>query len=538
MKAFLLAVLFALASPLWAHYGLIVKFKADPCPEKNTGIVSGTGNFLFDQLSADNGAQKFMKHREGRKSQQYFFTVEFATQEQLDRVLKNCAGNAAIAYAEADQQGSAGGTQMLAPNDAAYGNQWGLHNDGTFPMSTAVAGADIDMENAWNITQGSTTVVVGTIDSGLRLGHPEFSGRLWVNAGEIPNNSVDDDANGYVDDVNGYDFANNDSDPTDDHGHGTNVTGIIGANGNNGTGFAGVDWNCRLMTLKGLDANGSGWYSWWSDALYYATDNGADVINMSLGGTGASAGLQTAINYALNNNVTVVVCMMNTNSSTVFYPAAYPGVIAVGATNPDDTRANPFFWSSTSGSNYGSHISVVAPGNYIYGLSYASNTDFSTYWGGTSQAAPHVAGLAALLLALDPSFTPAQIKSLIESSAEDQVGLASEDVAGWDQYFGHGRVNAYQALLATGLAGNAAAADEFRLWPVPAQDQLWFECNLQNGATAVYTLYDVNGKAAASGSVTGTGMRSVRCTELERGCYFFVLEQPDRSRITRKFILN
>lgn len=535
MRIFLLFTLFFCASGLSAQNGLIVQFKSDPCPEKNAGIVSGTGNFQFDRLSSENGAEKFVKHRAGRKSDVYFFTIEFATQAQRDRVLKDCSANASVAYAETDASGSGGGTEMIAPNDANYGNQWSLKNNGSFPLSTAVAGADIDMENAWNITTGSSTVVVSTIDSGLRLGHPEFAGRLWVNAGEIPNNSTDDDGNGYVDDINGWDFANGDDDPTDDQGHGTNVTGIIGATGNNGIGYAGVDWNCRLMTLKGLDANNSGFYSWWADALYYATDNGVDVINMSLGGSSTSTTLQNAINYALNNNVTVVVCMMNFNNNTVYYPAGFPGVIAVGSTNPDDTRTNPFFWSNTSGSNYGSHISVVAPGNYIYGLSYTSDTYYGSYWGGTSQATPHVAGLAALLLSLNPAYTPAQIKALIENSAEDQVGLASEDVAGWDQYYGHGRVNAYQTLLSTGLVNAAANNNELTLWPVPAQDWLSFTSSAE---TAVYTLYDVNGKTVAAGTVTATGTHRIDCSAMERGCYFFVLETNDDTRVVRKLVLN
>jgi subtilisin family serine protease len=535
MRLFLLVALSLCVASLNAQRGLIVKFKSDPSPEKNAGIVSWTGNFSFDQLAAENGAEKFMKHREGRKSESYFFTIAFATEAQRDRVLSACRGNNSIAYAEADAAGSAGGTQQITPNDASYGNQWSLKNNGSFPLSAALTGADIDMENAWNITTGSSTVVVGTIDSGLRLGHPEFSGRLWVNAGEIPNNGTDDDANGFIDDINGWDFANADNDPTDDQGHGTNVTGIIGANGNNGIGYAGVDWQCKLMTLKGLDANGSGWYSWWADALYYATDNGVDVINMSLGGNSTSTTLQNAINYAVNNNVTVVACMMNFNNSTVYYPAGFPGVIAVGATNPDDTRANPFFWSNTSGSNYGSHISVAAPGNYIYGLSYTSDTYYGSYWGGTSQAAPHVAGIASLLLAVNPAFTPAQIKSIIESSAEDQVGLASEDVVGWDQYFGHGRVNAHQALLSTGMSNAHTAEQELQLWPVPAQDMISFT---NNAETASYTLYDLHGKTAATGVVNGSGVHRIDCSAMERGCYFFVLEMPDRSRIIRKLVLN
>jgi subtilisin family serine protease len=222
------------------------------------------------------------------------------------------------------------------------------------------------------------------------------------------------------------------------------------------------------MILKGLNNQNWGYYSWWSDAIHYAVDNGANVINMSIGGTDASTTLNDAVNYALSNNVTIVACMMNTNNNTVYYPAAYPGVIAVGSTNPDDKRSHPFFWDPESGSNYGPHISVVAPGNYIYGLDFQSNTYYGYYWGGTSQATPHVCGLAALLLAQNQSLTPAQIKTLIQSTAEDQVGDPTEDTPGWDQYYGYGRINARNALLMiSGISQNDRKDQLFTLYPNP-----------------------------------------------------------------------
>jgi subtilisin family serine protease len=306
------------------------------------------------------------------------------------------------------------------------------------------------MEGAWDIEQGDTSIVVAIIDSGLKLNHPEFAGRIWRNWAEVPSNGVDDDGNGFKDDLSGWDFANNDNAPLDDFGHGSNVTGIIGVNGNNGIGYAGVDWNCKLMILKGLDDTNSGFYSWWIEAIYYAVDNGAHVINMSLGGLSNSTTLRDAVEYAVSQNVVVVVSMMNGNTNAAAYPAVYNGVIAVGSTDPNDQRTAPFFWGSGSGSNFGNHISVVAPGNYIYGLSHESNTNYNLYWGGTSQSAPLVSGLAALLLAQDPNRTPAEIKSIIETSAEDQVG-DDDDTPGWDQYYGHGRINAFNALVMTSV---------------------------------------------------------------------------------------
>lgn len=531
----LLAVTLVLNAQGTATNRLIIKFHTDPCPGIKPGEIAATGNAQCDQSVAANKGTHILKHRMGKQAGQFFFTVEFSSPAQMKTVLASCNTNPMVEYAEADANGNAGGVQMVVPNDANYGSQWGLKNNGTFSPGPAVAGADIDMENAWSFTTGSVSTIVGTIDSGLKLDHPEVSNRLWVNAGEIPGNGIDDDGNGYVDDVNGWDFAYVDNDPTDDQGHGTNVTGIIAATGNNSIGLAGVNWSCRLMTLKGLDANGTGWYTWWADALYYATDNGVDVINMSLGGTSTSTTLQNAINYALNNGVTVCACMMNANNNVTYYPAGFPGVIAVGATNPDDTRAAPFFWSTSSGSNYGSHISVVAPGNYIYGLSHTSNTNYGTYWGGTSQATPLVAGVASLLLAINPSMLPAQVKAIIEQSAEDQVGLASEDVAGWDQYFGHGRLNAYAALLTTNIANNTLHNPLLSLYPSPANEVVNFNC----GTTPMlaFSVTDMQGKTVLHEGLNGATAYALHCEMLRPGVYFLRIETAEETR-TQRFVIS
>ncbi len=426
------------------------------------------GNKKVDVVSQKFKAINIQKQETGRKSKQYIYIIQFPQGSNTQKIIDEYNMTGEVEYAEPNYQGSTGGVHGTAPNDQYYAKQWGLKNDGKFPLSPSILGADIDMENAWNIEQGDSNIVVAVIDCGAKLDHPEFAGRIWNNYHETPNNGIDDDSNGYIDDIKGWDFANSDNDPTDDYGHGTNVAGIIGANGNNSIGFAGVDWNCKLMILKGIDNKNWGLYTWWCSAIYYAVDNGAKVINMSLGGTGTSTTLQNAVAYAIKNKVVVVVSMMNTNSSTVYYPASYSGVIAVGSTNSNDQRTNPFFWSSQSGSNFGSYISVVAPGNYIYGLSYQSNTDYSSYWGGTSQAAPHVAGLSSLLLAQNPSRTPAQIKSIIENTAEDKVGNPVEDIAGWDKYYGHGRINAFKALSLSANVNSLAFHNQIvSLFPNP-----------------------------------------------------------------------
>jgi thermitase len=436
---------------------LIVKFKSSIGVEYSIPKSDKKFNHeKLDHINKKNNVQSIILS--GNKKKKDTYILNFDSNQDIHHLIKQYNNLNLFEYVEPDFIGVGGGKKSAlqdTPNDTYFSRQFGLYNDGTFSQSPATNDADIDMELGWDIEKGDESIIVAILDSGIKLEHPEFNGRLWINSNETIN-GIDDDNNGYIDDINGWDFANNDNNPTDDHGHGTNVTGIIGANSNNNRGYSGVDHNCKLMIGKILDQNNSGYYSWWTDAIYYAVDNGAKIINMSVGGSGYSSSMKDAIDYAYNNGVTVVACMMNENNNTTFYPAGYQNTIAVGSTNPNDERSTPFFWSPTSGSNYGNHIDVVAPGNYIYGLDYQSNTNYNSYWGGTSQAAPLVAGISSLLLAQDPNRTPDDIRSILRNTAEDQVGNASEDIVGYDNYYGYGRVNAYQALLQSSLS-----TDEF-----------------------------------------------------------------------------
>ena len=346
------------------------------------------------------------------------------------------------------------------PDDLFFTRQYGLKNTGTraFDGIQGKAGADIEAVEAWGIEPGSDSIIVGVLDGGLNVKHPDIAARVWINAGEIPGNGKDDDANGYIDDVNGWAFANNEEDEGlpgaadvyDGLGHGTNVAGIIGAIGGNEIGVAGVA-RCRIMPVKVLNDSNWGYYSWWAAGIRYAVDNGARVINLSLGGeNGNVASLRSAVEYALAHNVALVASMGNERRALAQYPAAFPGVIAVGATGPDDLWVRSFPWDNTDtkGSNFGTHISVCAPGNIIYGLHNSSNGNYDSYWSGTSQAAPHVAGVCALLLAQNPTRKPADLKRLVEAGAEDQVGDASLDTPGFDTHYGFGRLNALRSLRA------------------------------------------------------------------------------------------
>lgn len=396
-------------------------------------------------------------------------------------------------YVEPNYLANGNGQSSTTPNDALYSRQWGLYNDGSFSNAPATVDADIDMELAWDIETGDPNMIVAVIDSGLRLSHPEFSGRIWTNTAEVAD-GTDTDNNGFIDDLSaGWDFINNDNDPADDHGHGSNVAGIAFATGNNGTGYAGVNWNSKVMICKALDNNNSGSYAAMAGSIYYAVDNGAKVINMSIGGSGNSSTLSDAIDYCYNNGVVLVACMMNFNDNVSYYPAAYNRTIAVGSTDPDDTRSDPFFWSGTSGSNFGNHIDIVAPGNYMYGISAWSDTNYNSYWGGTSQATPLVAGVVSLLFAQDPSLTFEEIRTILRDSAEDQVGDPLEDISGFDIYYGYGRLNAHNALTSSVLSNNDVELNVINTYPNPIAHKNFTIENLHQGNYEI-DLYNVLGQ--------------------------------------------
>ncbi|MBI4688237.1 MAG: S8 family serine peptidase [Nitrospirae bacterium] len=352
--------------------------------------------------------------------------------------------------------------RALTPNDPSYGSLWGLNNIGqTVNSITGSLDADIDAPTAWNITTGSASVVIAVIDTGVKLTHADLSTNIWGNSGETASNSVDDDNNGYVDDVNGWDFVNNDNNPADDCGHGTHVAGIIAAVGNNAIGITGVMWTAKIMPLKalGIDAECSGTTQAITEAIYYAVNKGAKIINLSLGSSinDIDGMMQEAINYARNNNVLVVAAAGNDstdNDTTAFYPANFnvDNIISVAATDQNDALA--------SFSNYGkTTVDLAAPGVNIYStvpttaectLSSDSCDDSGyAFSDGTSMAAPHVAGAAGLIWAANPAYTYTQVKNAILNNVNKLVCLSDKMVTG-------GRLNAYQAL--SGLASLASPA--------------------------------------------------------------------------------
>ncbi|MCC6691053.1 MAG: S8 family peptidase [Bacteroidia bacterium] len=489
----------------YASNRIIAKFKAAVPAAPSNAKASGTGIASLDALNAKfscSAIEKMLPEIQGTDAlhMNNLAILHFSSDQNIPNLVNQYMSTGLFDYVEPDYIGSCDGVEGidLVANDTYFNSrQWSMQNKGTFSDSPSKSGADIKMVPGWDITTGSANVIIGIIDTGTKLDHPEFSGRIWVNPNEIAGNGVDDDGNGYKDDTNGgWDFTNNDNSPADDNGHGTNVTGILGANGNNSSLYAGVNWKSKLIIVKALDAGGSGSYSNWIKGINYCIAAGARVINMSLGGNNSSQSLQDAITAAYQNQVVCVVAMGNDNTSTPEYPANCTNVLAVGATNSMDQRCNPFSGGS-GGSNYGSNIKVCAPGNIIYGLRYNSNTSSSYYYSGTSQATPHAAGLASLLFSQNTSRTAETVMSIIENTADDQVGLSTEDKPGWDQYYGYGRINAYKALtyVATGIDRSAVVGcNSVKIYPNPFTSNLSIAYQLSKPADVKIEIADILGQ--------------------------------------------
>ena len=342
--------------------------------------------------------------------------------------------------------------QML-PNDPYYASTgaWGQVEDDLWGLKK------IAMEQAWDISQGKN-VVVAVVDTGVDASHVDIAANMWANVDEIPDNGVDDDLNGYVDDVYGWNFAANNNNPTDGYGHGTHVAGTIAAVGNNSVGVIGVAPQAKIMAMKGLGDTGSGYISDLANAIVYAAENGADVINNSWGCSSPCPSdplAEDAVRYAYGLGSVVVFAAGNASADVADYsPQNIPESVTVGATTQTDVKS--------SFSNYG-QIDVTAPGggNSVSGpvdsfrniLSLKSTicyvgmcpgyllvgTDYVRQ-AGTSMAAPHVSGLAALVLAQHPAYTQEQVRQVLRRGADDIYAL------GFDQWSGYGRINAFNTL--------------------------------------------------------------------------------------------
>ena len=443
------------------------------------------------------------------------YFINFREDEELELAYVKLKQLSEFDYVEYDLKGTGNGSvnssdqEFIIPNDPGFSNQWGLRNTGqNIGGISGTQGADINIVSAWDYTVGNENTIVSVLDTGIPLNAAEFSGRV------LP----------------GYDFANNDNDPTDDHGHGTNVTSIIAATGNNSLGIAGINWNCKILPIKVLNSSNFGFYSWWISGITMAVDSGANVINMSIGGNSFSQALLDAINYALNSNVIVVASMMNDNNEVTYYPAGFTNVISVGALNNTDNRAVPFCWGG--GSNYGNHIDFVAPGDWILGLDYLNPTQ-TNYWCGTSQATPMVTGLISLMLGLNPSLSLSQAYDLIKFYAHDQIGSPSEDVPGWDKYYGWGRIDAYDVIndIVTDVSNEEVQPLSFSLsqnYPNPFNPSTRVKFFIPQFSNVELRIYDILGSEVSTlineTKPAGTYEVTWFAANLPSGVYFYQLK--------------
>lgn len=339
----------------------------------------------------------------------------------------------------------------ITPNDFYYGNQWYL--------------SKIRADSAWDKITGSPDMVIAVIDSGIQINHPDLINNIWKNSREIPGNNIDDDKNGFIDDVSGWDFVNNTPDPSPKFtagwteagvSHGTMVAGVIAAQGNNNEGVTGVTWRAQIMALKVLDDKGEGKLSNVIRAIDYAINNGADIINLSFVSFNYSAGMQEAIRRAHNAGIMIVAAAGNEQEGgvgydiekTPIYPACYDGelvgenmVIGVAATDALDQKAKF--------SSYGSRcVDLVAPGiSFFSAVTAGSLPDYphkiyDGYWSGTSMAAPQVTATLALIAQANPELSRREIVNILFAST-DNINRLNPDYPG---QLGNGRLNVNAAV--------------------------------------------------------------------------------------------
>lgn len=394
-------------------------------------IVKMKGNQKLDK-------SLFNKSRQLNTNSGHFYVVE-GNQRSLD-LLKS---NDSVEYVEPnyiitlDTEGHGNVTldeKSLA--DSKFTQQWGLKNTGKNSgswWSPGKKGEDVNAEKAWTLTRGKRKIVVAVIDTGLDYTHSDLKANLWTNKAELNGEEgVDDDGNGYVDDIHGYDFANKDGDPMDGHGHGTHCAGVIGAV-HNRAGIAGVMANAQIMGIKFLTDRGSGTTADAIESINYATKAGVDVMSNSWGGGGRSEALKEAIEEANAAGIVFVAAAGNSrndNDSKPSYPASYKvdNVISVGAMDGKGKKA--------SFSNYGkTSVHVFAPGVNI--LSTVQNDGYKKM-SGTSMACPHVSGAVGLLLSSEEGLSPKQVRDRIISTSVDNGNLADYAVSG--------RMDSYQML--------------------------------------------------------------------------------------------
>ena len=383
------------------------------------------------------------------------YRIVFDEEVDVEKICSDMMKLPEVIYAEPNRIGYC---NAVYPNDPGFGNQWALNNTGqNINQTEGTPDADMDVPEAWEITTGSPDVVIAVVDTGIELDHSDLLNNIRHNPGETPDDGIDNDSNGYIDDVNGWDFVSvpesytssdedpgpPDNDTSDKQGHGTFMAGVISASGDNGEGVSGMTWHCKLMPVrvgyKCTDGTARSNTTDMAAGIIYAADNGADVINFSWNILGGSITVENAINYAHEGGVIIVTGAGNLDVEQIFFPAGLDNVITVAGTDANDHRG---IWAPSvpplggEGSNYGLAMDVAAPSCNI--MTTFLNNSYG-YVNGTSASAAFTSGLAGLILSQNPDFTNREVKEIIYSTADTVFSSPHE-------FIGRGRINAAKAL--------------------------------------------------------------------------------------------
>jgi len=466
----------ALGAPKFANDVVIAKYKDDIGLLRASVATNAVGGkmkryfkrFRIAEISRENG--------QGMDSVESFIETLMATGQ--------------FEYVEPNYIWSINST----PNDPSFITLWGLHNTG---QSSGIPDADIDAPEAWNINVGSANTVIAIIDTGVQYDHSDLEANMWINPGEIPGNGIDDDGNGYIDDIYGIDAVNNDSDPMDDQGHGTHCAGTIGAVGHNGLGVVGVNWNVSMIALKFLDASGNGNTTDAIECFNYLIDlkenRGINVrlSNNSWGGGGFSQALLDAIEACKEADILSVCAAGNdygvNNDTNPHYPSSYDsdGVISVASTDRYDALS--------TFSNIGiESVDIAAPGTSIYstviGNTYGTKS-------GTSMATPHVSGVLGLIFSEYPAYGYSQAKYALLYNGDplpSLVGVCSTE----------SRVNALQSLQ---NGGNLQAVQDPSISPDSGNFPGSVILTLSTETTGASIYYTSDGSTPSKQSTLYTG---------------------------------
>lgn len=437
-----------LAQSAYENQVILVKLTATAAEQLNLRSIEGivtTGLASLDALNRDHRAISMRrvfrpagKHEATHlaKGLQRFYKLQFAVEAEVQALARIYAADANVEFAQPNWRYHLlrAPDALCLSDDPIFPSQWNLHNTG---QTGGTPDADLDAPEAWCLETGNPDAVVSVLDTGIDLDHPELAANMWSNPGEVAGNGLDDDANGFIDDVHGWDFSDDDNNPDDYDNHGTHGAGIIAARAHNGLGIAGIagGWgNVAGVSLMACKIFPNAFDDVIAEAFVYAADNGSRLSNNAWGGGNCPAPvIEGAIDYFLSVSDGVALFgagASNSSNPCLGYPASYPPVVAVAALDHHDRK--------TSFSNYGNWIDVSAPGVNIWSTTIGGYASYN----GTSPACAHATGVAALLLSSHPDWTGAQLRAQLESSA-DNVDAANPGFVG---LLGSGRVNAFEAL--------------------------------------------------------------------------------------------